>query len=415
LLEATVHHGQFLNVSFLRALQGADAALPTATRQRLERWVSDGPLSSFSYNLLASRLRRELPFANDNTLRPLVGLPGFDDADQLATEILQALSGLPTIYELFVPLPLGAYEESQDHDRQYDLTEKVSLFAPGPDFSQSFPLGSGDGTALSMMMGLSDDGPHEWVSNRYYLRVTVDGYISDFAPTRPIEDLDALVRSLLGLLMASGVDLERERSLASLWRPTQPVYVYRVENDKRTRQHQSQLAVRTSAGLLGLGWRDLDDFHGDNWPRVMRFVQRRLQAALAAPSGSSQARDAAQWYFDSHNGDSALLQFVEATVALEIMVGDKATSDVIGIKELLANRTAYLLATSHKERAEILSEIKKLYDTRSAIVHRGKNRLESAEATQLGRLRYYCHRLLHKELELLAPRESDAGHASSAI
>jgi hypothetical protein len=41
-----------------------------------------------------------------------------------------------------------------------------------------------------------------------------------------------------------------------------------------------------------------------------------------------------------------MLQFVQATVAVEILLGDKTSSDLIGLGELLANRIAYSLANN---------------------------------------------------------------------
>jgi hypothetical protein len=65
-------------------------------------------------------------------------------------------------------------------------------------------------------------------------------------------------------------------------------------------------------------------------------------------------------------------------VAMEILLGDKAVSDLMGLGELLRNRCAYLIGDSQTQREEILDEFKKIYEVRCQIVHRGKSRLPGA-------------------------------------
>jgi hypothetical protein len=57
---------------------------------------------------------------------------------------------------------------------------------------------------------------------------------------------------------------------------------------------------------------------------------------------------------------------------MEILLGDKAASDLMGLGELLRNRCAYLISRNHAEREEILQDFKEIYAVRSHIVHAGK-------------------------------------------
>ena len=68
---------------------------------------------------------------------------------------------------------------------------------------------------------------------------------------------------------------------------------------------------------------------------------------------------------------------------------------------LLSNRLAYSLAKSPAQRRDLLDEFKRIYDTRSAIVHRGKADLTDEEEYQLRWLRYFCRLLINHELDLL--------------
>lgn len=72
-------------------------------------------------------------------------------------------------------------------------------------------------------------------------------------------------------------------------------------------------------------------------------------------------RNACCWLFDSYCGENELLSFVQATITLEILLGDKSESDKVGLGSLLKNRCAYLLGKTSKERNIILRVSLKKY------------------------------------------------------
>lgn len=83
-------------------------------------------------------------------------------------------------------------------------------------------------------------------------------------------------------------------------------------------------------------------------------------------------REAGQWHFASTTERNEIFEFVEAVVVLEILFNDKATATEVGIEKLIANRCAYLIASSTAERQEIIKDLKDIYEARSQIVHKGK-------------------------------------------
>jgi len=89
------------------------------------------------------------------------------------------------------------------------------------------------------------------------------------------------------------------------------------------------------------------------------------------------------------------------TVVLEILLGEQSISDLMGLGELLRNRCAYLISKSHKQRLDILNTFKKIYDIRSKIVCKGKNRLSWEEQALSSRLQWMCCRVIQEEVELL--------------
>jgi len=88
-------------------------------------------------------------------------------------------------------------------------------------------------------------------------------------------------------------------------------------------------------------------------------------------------------------------------VALEILLGDKASSDIMGLGELLRNRCAYLIGKTHDQRQDILKDFKQIYEIRSKIVHRGKSKLTFNERGLFMNLQWLCRRVIQEEIELL--------------
>lgn len=167
---------------------------------------------------------------------------------------------------------------------------------------------------------------------------------------------------------------------------------------------------RTSRVLAGLSLHELDEaLKGQDARPYYRYVFSNISAALRAAENAEPTLLAAQWFFDSFGEFDIVLSFVQCTVALEIILGEKETSDEIGIGSLISNRFAYLIGSTHKERSQLLDHFKKLYRVRSQIVHSGKHRLTVEERLLFQHLRWMCRRAISKEIELLkADAESDA-------
>ena len=110
---------------------------------------------------------------------------------------------------------------------------------------------------------------------------------------------------------------------------------------------------------------------------------------------------ACQWLYESYSGKNKLLAFVQTTIVLEILLGDKATSDQMGLSVLLRNRCAYLIGSTHSQRNEILIDFQKIYNVRSKIVHSGKSRLSYEEETLFRKLQWMCIRVIQEEVKLL--------------
>lgn len=99
--------------------------------------------------------------------------------------------------------------------------------------------------------------------------------------------------------------------------------------------------------------------------------------------------------------EDALLQYVFALEAL-LSAGDR---EAIGDK--LATRAAWLIGTSDRTRNEIFKAVKKLYGSRSAVVHGGAIERKNAEARALDEIRDLMRRILVGLMALRRAARSD--------
>jgi predicted Fe-S protein YdhL (DUF1289 family) len=127
-----------------------------------------------------------------------------------------------------------------------------------------------------------------------------------------------------------------------------------------------------------------------------------LTIAFGESEECGRLREAGQWQFASSTERNEIFEFVEAVVVLEILFNDKDTAKQVGVEKLIANRCAYLVATSTAERQEILRDFEVIYDARSNIVHRGKARLSKRERNSLFKAKALGAISMAKELAMIA-------------
>jgi len=112
------------------------------------------------------------------------------------------------------------------------------------------------------------------------------------------------------------------------------------------------------------------------------------------------------WYYRAMINRRRLDALLEATIAIEVILGDKKASEGIAISNLLGSRCAFLLGTSTASRDTIMAVFRKIYDLRSQIVHEGRHTLQAGDRHTVNSALTLCGRIIAKELKIRA--KSDA-------
>lgn len=399
-----VMNGMFLDYATTSGLSKLDKILPesSAFQNRINRIVSDEPVSDFVADRLAEQLDQTQQYDADLKRQPLVELEEFQNAAGVASELVDEFESLPWSYACFVRLPFELSESFRPalNSTAFELSDQLSLVEPDDDHSFRFPDPPNHSSGKSLW-GLGDlSNPVEWSQKCLYVRGDVSGYIGFYANTAPLENFNLLVRALCGFGLATR--LFRIRGVHYGTPRETKIVVFRKAGRRWSAQKNHSFSEEFSHNFESLDLGDiLADYDEQTQKYLIRSELQNFALVFREPKRNESLIRAGQWLFDSYCGKNELLGFVQATVALEILLGDKATSDLIGLGELLRNRCAYLIGRTRTQRDEVLSDFDRIYNTRSKIVHRGKNRLTSSERDDLWTLRWMCSRVIQEEVKLI--------------
>ena len=397
LAKIEVEHNSFLRTGSTVGLDRLDRILPGAsskTGQYIAAILGDEPISDFVFDQLSIQLARR-PFNGDPTPSPLTTLDDFQSAHELAEQLVSQFESLPWSYSLFISMPyeLGRRLAQGMTDREFELSDQYRLIR-FDEQNEDYPSWS---ELRPSLLKIQTD--KHFQPALVYLNGKLSGYVGHFLALRPIESFHLAIRSFFGLGMAERI-VKPDYS-HFLGERAAHVIVYRRESDSWATGVEHELDKATANQLHGLGpdklIATLEDEGTRRWSSD--FLER-ARAAFTDKIAGERILASGQWLFDSHSSKNELLAFVQAMVALEIVYGDKAATDLVGLGELLANRCAYAIAKTRQQREDVLSDFRRIYATRSKIVHRGHNRLSSRERADLSKLRWMVSRALQEEIKL---------------
>lgn len=144
------------------------------------------------------------------------------------------------------------------------------------------------------------------------------------------------------------------------------------------------------------GWEDIEEHQ----QRQRDVIIDDLKKLFNNDDHSRRLVTSSLWLFRSFVSTKPLDIILEATIALEVLLGDRNEASGVGLTKLLANRCAYLLGESASERQKLMADFKQIYEIRSGIVHSGLHQMsrEAGRASLLAR--DLASQVLRRELEL---------------
>ena len=394
----------------------AEKVLPDkgSVRDQLTEYIGpDFPLSELVFGLLAEELRR-FPYEPSDDIRPLTAMEGYEDPGQVAQRFVESLESLPRRYTLSVRLPT-ALIPVLDSKSQIEISPKIRLVRATPDLLRQYPdettvIGQHGGTGG--LLAALIQRPDKWEKDGLYIQVDAEGFIGWWGYSAPHLEAIRILRAFCGLGLALRLfEIKSEIFPNASPRPT---HAHRQDADGSMKFFTTfSLDEGISRAVDGLTLHTVNDTI-KNQEGQAAWARRQFSATRSVFNGGSKADKillATQWFFDGHShGPDELLKFIQTMVVLEILLGDKATSDQTGLSVLLRNRCAYLIGDSQDNRAFVLDLFEQIYKVRSEIVHGGKHRLSVRESILFDQLRWLCRKVISKEVNLYMA--DDTGEAA---
>ncbi|HIE5648370.1 TPA: hypothetical protein ACXNQV_000165 [Stenotrophomonas maltophilia] len=399
--QATVFGNVLVMTSSMPGLGSIDRSLPSkgALAEELSLYIGDQPFSTFISGEIHRLFRGDTFDINVGEI-PLSSFDETKDTRQVATELVRQFCSLPWSYEVCLRLPDGLYHLLVAHPGGITLSDRHRLVL-GADLEDPYPKP----TNLLSLSALASptllnafSGTHKrslWDKDAVYLVVKVDGYFR-LSATEPILSARDDIFAFLGLGIALGLlSASAAHTLGEAPKSTQLI-VYRQSPEDVAGSGFFALEDHQQKGIQSL------DLVGDlgRQPSAIREKLDRISLILRSKEGKN-IKLSARWLFDSYCGRDKLLSYVQATVALEILLGDEDADANVGLGTLIANRCAYLIATSPEGRANIVGAFRDIYRIRSKIVHRGKSRLNSDESSLFHYLQQLVKLVIDKEQRLM--------------
>lgn len=392
---ATVQGRQFLNSDLGAALDDINVLLPQSgpIRDRLRSYIGEEPMYDFVYGQLAQELSNQTFKINDK--RRLVEIEGFEDSAAVASRLVDILDALPNRYVLSMRLPTAMNAIFLNGETSVEVAAGVVL-RKGKAMVGVYPAAEREPGLLGALLGAVD-----WDADAAYLQVEFDGFVGRYVTAESHAEAVEVMYAFVGASIAFRALKFQQGWSAAVTRWN--ISVHQLSGEEWLHVNTEDIDSSRGNLLKCLVVHDqekkLKPEHETLW---LRDCVRRIGVLLSAPAKSrSRLLLGCKWLFDSYCGNDQLLQYIQATVVVETLLGDKAASDQVGLGALLGNRCAYLIGHTSTQRDELLDEFKRIYDVRSKIVHRGKSRLTRKESMLFSRLNWICGRIIQVETDLL--------------
>lgn len=354
----------------------------------LRIFIGDQPFLTFIHGELARHFKKG-EFDARGEARLLTSYPGHENSAVLATTLVESFCSLPWRYQVCMRLPEGFGSLLETHPDGWALSDRhrIVLGSALPNPHPKRP-----NRAMDLLSGKFREG--YWDESAAYLQVDVDGYFRT-DKTEPVMSARDDIFSFIGLGLAFGLFARGRAGALGAPPISHQLIVYRLSREDLDGAGLVTLDDQLESGIRNL-FLPADPEDGSDLADALR----RIGTVLRSANGKS-LRLSARWLFDSHCGRDELLSYVQATVAIEILLGDEDADPDVGLTTLMANRCAYLVANTAKARAHILKAFRDIYKVRSKIVHRGKNRLSSEEVMLFNYLTGLVRSVIDKEQRLL--------------
>lgn len=388
-----IHHDTYIVDKSLDWLTSITAWIPAELQKKCGRFCGGSGFATFIDNEILRRLRGSNSYNTEQNVKPLTSFAEFSDSVSVAQDIVKVLTGLPYRYRVSVGLPIAFSKHIPESTQSFNLSSSLELCS-AESLPDPFPVEADNqflNTRLFDEFWFTDDYEVAVNGERYYLTLKTVGYSGTHGASLMARELEDNLRSFYGAGLALGLF----------------TYEY-VKDDKEPaiflhREDEVGRPIISGVGLEADLWSNKEQLSTKKLASAktkidLELMLRKLSQIYVDDTFTNRLFTACIWYFRATFTKRALDKLLEATIAIEVILGDPQTPDGIGLTKLLGNRCAYMLGRTSAERDAIQKTFTELYKLRSSIVHAGKHRADQSEIKIVNEALVLCGRIIAFEL-----------------
>jgi hypothetical protein len=312
-------------------------------------------------------------------------------SQNLMHAIRTQLESLPKNYEIYIPM--AAVQEL--HRDEVTITENIAIADAKHNGSLRSLIGYGGNTEDLHRALMGRPQVPKSIDGIRYLRISERGYGDDSPQSPAVRSAWSTAKQLIFVGMASGALVPSARGF--LWEtgisldnniPTLVVSqavdseIFRTSPGFELSQlfhslkFKSLKVVDADKGLSLFG----DERDATTGDEIQQAVSRTMTTAAAFLSIDSDdaapVRAAMEWFVDAEAAQNQTVAFLQRCIGLEALLGSKESRR--DVTERLADRYAYIVASTASSRDEQRAKFVAMYSHRSEVVH-GRSRTLSGE------------------------------------
>lgn len=348
------------------------SALDQEFRKALSKAFEGSNLQTFIRDQLhIIRLENGVDLPNAGS--KLTEISCFSDPLAVSRRIVKNLERIPLQYRIIVQVTFELAERLNKSEIEISLSDRLRIIS-GDKIPQTFLIKhKNDKINRYIRRPISGETDISINKSALYLEYRTSGYLATRRNSRAMNDFYDEVRAFYGACVAVGILTEFSR-----WDETfVPVvvansiidgseefaYIERADNDI------IECANLTTSGKTDKKIKDLKNIDEILSPITSVFKS----------DNHVKLKTACSWLLRAHLSLKGLDKILESAITIEVLMGDRDTSDRIGLSKLMANRCAYALGTSNSKRVEMIEFFAKFYKVRSEVVHSGRTALDPDE------------------------------------
>ncbi len=391
---------EYILINDLQWVDDIEGILPQEVREKIERFIGDDGLARLVLSEIDNARDRQDNYEPIIPGQKISDISFIKDTIKFSKSIVDSLTSIPKRYVLTAMLPTGFSTYINEA-----CDEVVNL-----------PAGIKLRTGKNLNEKVSVNSPHErvnyglfrdWLSDKDYDRsikldhiyfsLPIIGYAVPSSSSVMGREMEDHMRAFYGTSLA--LDLMSTKWQANSHKnPYIMIYNHEESEILVTEDLEEDLLDRHHL----LSSYSFSQRSTSNRKKKLEQYLNKIGTIFNNNIDCRKLFSACVWYYRSKVNMRPVDSLLQATIAIEVMLGDRKAAEGIGLTNLLASRCAYLLGTSTRSRNEIAAKFKRVYDLRSQVVHEGKHLLKLADRETVGIAQSLCSSIIRSELDICA-------------